>query len=88
MSEYILTGKPGRRVGKPGGNSKPNVNPLPGLTVTHMVTTVVRTLDQANLPARMKIAQKPKAQSAETEAAESKKGIVRLRRLSGTCAHW
>jgi len=60
MSESILTGKPGRSVGKPGGDSKPNVNPLPGLTVTHMVTTVVPTLNQANLAVKINHAQKPR----------------------------
>jgi len=72
MSESILTGKPGRCVGKPGGGSKPNVNPLPGLTITKGLQDVIPSLDHAALAATIKIAQKPKAQSAETEAAESK----------------
>jgi len=80
MSESILTGKPGRRVGKPGGDSNPNVNPLPGLTVTKGWQGVIPALDHATLAATIKIAQKPKAQSAETEAAKSKKAIVRFRR--------
>jgi len=48
------------------------VNPLPGLTITKGLQDVIPSLDHAALAATIKIAQKPKAQSAETEAAESK----------------